>query len=135
MIESRGRNSKPAVGNQGLHVLVAKTRALSHANAGKTKSGEIASEATIRSTTEVLVACVTRIWHLGYHIQSPRSLKSSHVDALVLSWIEAGYGYATMKNALSRLRLMGSWLGKDSLVSNRAQLQMLQSRPQPHKKA
>jgi hypothetical protein len=134
MREARGHNSKPAVGNQGLHGLVAKTRALSQANAGKKRSGETASEATIRSTTEVLVACVTRIWHLGYHIKSPRNLKSVHIESLVESWIDAGYVFTTMNNALSRLRLLGSWMGKDALVNERAHLRVLEFRPKPHRK-
>lgn len=97
--------------------LVALTRQLAAKHAGKTRSGACASAATVKSTTEVLCACLARIWHLGFHLSDPRKLNSSHVEALVESWIREGYSNVTMKNALSRLRQMGHWIGKPNLVS------------------
>lgn len=120
------------VGSPGLERLTSQTRALVRKKAGLTRLGAPASESTLKSTSEVLVACFTRIWNLGFHLESPRSIKPEHVDALVDSWVSAGYRYATMKNALSRLRQLGLWIDRPNLVSVRAQAIVQATRSNTH---
>jgi site-specific recombinase XerC len=82
------------------------------------------SPMTIQSTVWALSACYKRIWGLGYHLSSPKSIRPKHVDALVGSWIAAGFSPSAMKNSLSRLRQLGNWTGQLDLVSVHAEMSL-----------
>lgn len=119
----------PLVGNKGLECLLAKTRELAETHGVRTQSGAVASPSTVKSTSEVLVACMGRIWNLGFHLDDPAKLRRHHIDALVVSWVQAGYSHTTMANSLSRLRQLALWLGSPDLVSDHAQKSPRKSRP------
>jgi hypothetical protein len=104
-----------------LEVLIDDLESLILKRGRTTKDGRAASPVSMQSTTWALCACYKRIWGLGYHLTSPRSIRQKHVDALVCSWIAAGFSPSSMKNSLSRLRQLGTWIGQPNLVSKHAE--------------
>ena len=78
--------------------------------------GKPVSAATYRSTRHTLIAALTRIWNLGYHLKSVHQLRTLHINALALDWLRQGYTANTIINNLCRLRQLGRWLGRENLV-------------------
>jgi integrase len=52
----------------------------------------------------------------GYALQSPYSLKSKHIQALVDLWVKDGQSGGTIENKLTYFRALAEWMGKSSLV-------------------
>lgn len=80
---------------------------------GKTKP---VSNRTLHAREMVMFMCMKQIREMGYDIQSVRSLKGKHVDALVARWKEEGISGGTIQNRLSNLRALCKWIGKEGMV-------------------
>jgi len=100
---------------------------------GRTRAnGTPLSESTIKSTAGTLATCLTRIWHLGFHINSVDQLRQTHCRALAEDWMRQGYTVNTIVNNLCRLRQLGYWIGRPSLVPIDAAANWLNTaRPRP----
>lgn len=80
---------------------------------GKTKP---VSNRTLAVRESVLFQCMEQIRELGYDIQSIRSLKTKHIEALVEHWVGEGISAGTIQNRLSYLRALCKWIGKDGMI-------------------
>lgn len=114
--ETKNRSIGRLGGAKRFEALVLSTKKISNAYSVSNRDGTEASAQTIRTTSEVLVAAVTRIWHIGFHIGDVRELTKLHIYALAQNWIDTGYKRTTISNSLCRLRRLGDWLGKPDLV-------------------
>lgn len=115
----------PAVGSAQLEALL-KSLDRTLARHAHTINGRPVSAATYRSTRHTLIAALTRIWNLGYHLKSVHQLRTLHVKALALDWSSQGYTANTIINNLCRLRQLGRWLGRENLVPVSAAHEWLQ---------
>ena len=114
----KNRTGTRTGGVRRFDALIDSTRSVINAYADSNRDGTPASAHTIRTTSEVLVAAVTRIWHMGFHLEDVRDLKSKHIYALAQNWIDTGYKRTTILNSLCRLRRLGDWIGDPSLVDD-----------------
>lgn len=86
-----------------------------HGRVSATEARRISYE-TAAKRGDVLFSAFRELRDLGYKLDSVRSLKPKHVEALVRRWREQGQATATIHNKLSILRTFSEWIGKPGIV-------------------
>lgn len=111
-------NTGKPIGQKHLSTLKISAKALVDKHGGVRKNGARASIRTKQMTGEVIMAVCERLWSLGFQIRDIRDISPRHVQALIQDWHAQGFAIKTMQNNLSRLRRLGEWIGKPTLVEH-----------------
>lgn len=78
--------------------------------------GDVAGGRTQDMTREVMHAAIVLLHEKGLRLVEPANLGERHLKVLVRTWYERGLAPVTMRNYLTRMRVLYSHMGKPGLV-------------------